>query len=64
MEERDIRKAYLKGHGCINSIIKSVPFIQVEDEPRLIELVKGMYKLDLGALCMSSVFFLLLSVLQ
>lgn len=43
IEERDIREAYLSGKGCINFMMKSVPFIQVEDEPRIIELVKGMY---------------------
>lgn len=40
-EERDIRKAYLGGKGCINFMMNSVPFMTVEDEPRIIELVKG-----------------------
>lgn len=44
MEERDIRKAYVGGKGCINFMMESVPFMQVEDEPRISELVKGMQK--------------------
>lgn len=40
-EERDIRKAYLGGKGCINYMMNSVPFMTVEDEPRIMELVKG-----------------------
>lgn len=43
-EERDIRKAYLGGKGCINYMMNSVPFMTVEDEPRIIELVKGEFK--------------------
>lgn len=50
MEERDIRKAYLGGKGCINFMMESVPFMQVEDEPRIIQLVKSMYKNDLAYL--------------
>lgn len=45
-EERDIRKAYLGGKGCINFMMNSVPFMTVEDEPRIIELVKGKLKLN------------------
>lgn len=40
-EERDIRKAYLNGKGCINYMFESVPFMTVEDEPRIMEVVKG-----------------------
>ncbi|XP_055312282.1 J domain-containing protein CG6693-like [Sitodiplosis mosellana] len=40
-EERDIRKAYLGGNGCINFMMDSVPFMTVEDEPRIMALVKG-----------------------
>lgn len=42
-EERDIKKAYLGGKGCINYMLNSVPFMRVEDEPRIIELVKGWF---------------------
>lgn len=41
IEERDIRKAYEGGKGCINFMMNSVPFMTVEDEPRIIEIVKG-----------------------
>lgn len=43
-EERDIRKAYLGGKGCINYMLNSVPFMTIEDEPRIIELVKGEFR--------------------
>lgn len=42
MEERDVRKAYEAGKGCINFMLNSVPFMSVEDEPRIMELVKGL----------------------
>lgn len=41
-EQRDIRNAYVNGQGCIKFIINSVPFMRVEDEPRLIEQVQGL----------------------
>lgn len=41
IEKTDIRKAYLNGKGCINYMMESVPFMAVEDEPRIVELVKG-----------------------
>lgn len=41
MEKRDIKKAYLNGSGCINYMIDFVPFMAVEDEPRIMEIVKG-----------------------
>lgn len=44
MEERDIRKAYEGGKGCMNYMMNCVPFMTVEDEPRIIEVVKRMYK--------------------
>lgn len=43
-EERDIRKAYEGGKGCINYMMNSVPFMSVEDEPRIMEVVKGSYQ--------------------
>lgn len=49
MEERDIRKAYEGGKGCINFMMESVPFMDVEDEPRIMEVVKGLYKNNLDA---------------
>lgn len=44
MEERDVLKAYEHGLGCIDFMMESVPFMRVEDEPRIIKLVNGMYK--------------------
>lgn len=44
-EERDIRKAYEAGKGCINYMMDSVPFMTVEDEPRITEIVKGKFKI-------------------
>lgn len=40
-EERDIRKAYLAGKGCINYMMDSVPFMTVEDEPRISGIVQS-----------------------
>ncbi|XP_055683543.1 J domain-containing protein CG6693 [Lutzomyia longipalpis] len=40
LEKNDIKKAYLGGKGCINYMMSAVPFMSVEDEPRIIELVK------------------------
>lgn len=42
LERADIRKAYLAVKGCINKIIDEVPFMKVEDEPRLQEIVRSM----------------------
>lgn len=39
-EEIDIRKAYLNGKGCINFMMNHVPFMAVEDEERIQELVR------------------------
>lgn len=42
LEKTDIKKAYLNGKGCINYMMNCVPFMRVEDEPRIMELVKGI----------------------
>ncbi|XP_065372112.1 J domain-containing protein CG6693 [Calliphora vicina] len=42
LEKADIKKAYLGGKGCINYMINSVPFMKVEDEPRMQEIVKEL----------------------
>lgn len=42
LEKTDIKKAYLGGKGCLNHIINTVPFIGVEDEPRLKDIVQEM----------------------
>lgn len=42
IEKNDIKKAYLNGKGCINYMMNCVPFMAVEDEPRIIDMVKGM----------------------
>lgn len=42
LERTDIKKAYLNGKGCINYMMNCVPFMSVEDEPRIQEIVKKM----------------------
>lgn len=42
LERNDIKKAYLSGRGCINSMFNDVPFIQVKDEPRLQKIVREL----------------------
>lgn len=42
LEKTDIKKAYLAGKGCINQMINAVPFMKVEDEPRMQEIVKEL----------------------
>ncbi|XP_030374448.1 J domain-containing protein CG6693 [Scaptodrosophila lebanonensis] len=42
LERTDIKKAYLGGKGCINYIMNHVPFMKVEDEPRIQEIVRKM----------------------
>lgn len=42
LEKTDIKKAYLNGKGCINYMMNSVPFMKVEDEPRIQEIVRKM----------------------
>lgn len=44
LEKTDIRKAYLNGKGCINFMFETVPFMTIESEPRIIEVVKKMIK--------------------
>lgn len=39
---KDLKKAYLMGKGCINYLMESVPFLEVEDEPRISIIIKGM----------------------
>lgn len=41
-EATDIKKSYIQGKGCINHMMNTVPFLRVEDEPRLQVIVKGM----------------------
>jgi DnaJ homolog subfamily C member 9 len=40
LERNDIRKAYVNGKGCWNFIFNHIPFFNVEDEPRVMEIVK------------------------
>lgn len=42
IEKRDIQKAYLGGKGCLNYMFNHVPFMTIESEPRIIEVVKEM----------------------
>lgn len=42
LEKTDIKKAYLNGKGCINYMMNTVPFMKVEDEPRIQEVVRKM----------------------
>lgn len=42
LERADIKKAYLGGKGCINYMINCVPFMKVEDEPRIQAIVSKM----------------------
>uniref|UniRef100_A0A336M8D6 CSON013587 protein n=1 Tax=Culicoides sonorensis TaxID=179676 RepID=A0A336M8D6_CULSO len=44
LEKTDIKKAYLNGKGCINFMFETVPFMTIESEPRIIEVVKEMIK--------------------
>lgn len=46
LEKTDIKKAYVNGKGCINYMMNSVPFMSVEDEPRIKEIVKGKLASD------------------
>lgn len=39
-EEIDVRKAYVNGKGCINFMMNHVPFMAVEDEGRIQEMVR------------------------
>lgn len=42
IERGDVKKAYVNGEGCMNYLMEFVPFMAVEDEPRIIEIVKEM----------------------
>lgn len=42
LEKRDIKMAYLGGKGCINYMMNHVPFMGVEDEPRIKKIVVSM----------------------
>ncbi|XP_022209979.1 J domain-containing protein CG6693 [Drosophila obscura] len=42
LERTDIKKAYLGGKGCINYLMNHVPFMKVEDEPRIKVIVEAM----------------------
>uniref|UniRef100_U5ELA7 Putative molecular chaperone dnaj superfamily n=1 Tax=Corethrella appendiculata TaxID=1370023 RepID=U5ELA7_9DIPT len=42
LELNDIKKAYLNGKGCINYMMEAVPFMAVEDEPRIAEIIQKM----------------------
>lgn len=44
LEKTDIKKAYVNGKGCMNFMFQAVPFMTVESEPRIIEVVKEMIK--------------------
>lgn len=44
LEKTDIKKAYLNGKGCINFMFQSVPFMTIESEPRIMDVVKEMIK--------------------
>lgn len=39
-EEIDVRKAYVNGKGCINFMMNHIPFMSVEDEPRIQKMVR------------------------
>ncbi|EDW38392.1 GL12034 [Drosophila persimilis] len=42
LERTDIKKAYLGGKGCINYLMNHIPFMKVEDEPRIKKIVEAM----------------------
>ncbi|EDV49549.2 LOW QUALITY PROTEIN: uncharacterized protein Dere_GG17234 [Drosophila erecta] len=42
LERTDVKKAYLGGKGCINHLMNHVPFMKVEDEPRIQKIVQQM----------------------
>lgn len=39
-EKIDIRKAYVNGKGCLNYMMNCIPFMAIEDEPRISVIVK------------------------
>ncbi|XP_034662466.1 J domain-containing protein CG6693 [Drosophila subobscura] len=42
LERTDVKKAYLGGKGCLNYLMNHVPFMKVEDEPRIKVMVEAM----------------------
>lgn len=46
LEKTDLKKAYIRGKGCINYLMESVPFMEVEDESRINEIIQGMEDID------------------
>lgn len=42
LEKQDIKKAYLNNKGCIDRMSDYVQFMNVENEPRIIDIVKDM----------------------
>lgn len=40
LERSDVKKSYLRGKGCINFLHETVPFMQVESEPRIAVMVR------------------------
>jgi DnaJ homolog subfamily C member 9 len=44
IERGDIKKAYVNGKGCINYLMEHVPFMSVEDEPRIADIINEMIK--------------------
>lgn len=40
LERTDVKKAYVNGLGCWNYMMEHVPFMEVEDEPRFMDMVK------------------------
>lgn len=41
-EIRDIKKAYIANKGDITLMTEFIPFLNVENEPRMIEIVRGL----------------------
>lgn len=44
LEIEDVKRSYLNGKGCINYIHDHVPFMGIDDEPRIIEIVNKLIK--------------------
>ncbi|CAD6991178.1 J domain-containing protein CG6693 [Ceratitis capitata] len=42
LERNDMKKAYLSSKGCINQMMNEVPFLNVDDEPRLQKIIREM----------------------
>lgn len=41
-----MKKAYVNGEGCMNYLMEHVPFMAVEDEPRISDMIKEMIAAD------------------